>query len=117
MKRTQVYLPEELHEKVRQLSFDQRKSMAQVVRDAVARYVDDKRDSASLPLDDSLELSGSNSGELSGDLSGSEMEELKQNPLYHILGLVSGSHQGEQAGAESGQAARGSEGSSPCGSS
>lgn len=40
MKRTQVYLPEELHEAVRRLAFEQRRSMADLVREAVSAYVE-----------------------------------------------------------------------------
>lgn len=40
MKRTQVYLPEELHETVRRLAFEQRRSMADLVREAVAAYIE-----------------------------------------------------------------------------
>ena len=39
MKRTQIYLPEELHEAVRRIAFEQRRTMADVVREAVAAYV------------------------------------------------------------------------------
>jgi len=92
MKRTQVYLPEELHEKVRQLSFDQRMSMAQVVRDAVTSYVDEKRESAALPWDEEPGLLDLETRGAAQDLSGNELEELKQNPLFHILGMVSSSH-------------------------
>jgi predicted DNA-binding protein len=44
VKRTQIYLPEELHEEVRRLAFEQRRSMADVIREAVAAYMDDNRD-------------------------------------------------------------------------
>ena len=44
MKRTQIYLPEELHEAVRRIAVEQRRSMADVIREAVAAYVDDNRD-------------------------------------------------------------------------
>ena len=46
MKRTQVYLPEELHEAVRRLAFEQRRSMADVVREAVTAYMDQQDDAA-----------------------------------------------------------------------
>lgn len=39
MKRTQIYLPEDLHEAVRRIAFEQRRTMADVVREAVAAYV------------------------------------------------------------------------------
>ncbi|MEA3334460.1 MAG: CopG family transcriptional regulator [Chloroflexota bacterium] len=40
MKRTQIYLPEELHDTVRRIAYEQRRSMADVIREAVSSYVD-----------------------------------------------------------------------------
>lgn len=47
MKRTQIYLPEDLHEAVRRLAFEQRRSMADVVREAVTAYVAEETSSPS----------------------------------------------------------------------
>ena len=57
MKRTQIYLPEELHEAVRRIAFEQRRSMADVIREAVAAYVDDSRDGLPSWPDGQLDLS------------------------------------------------------------
>lgn len=96
MKRTQVYLPDELHEKLRRISYEQRKSMAQVVREAVSAYVGGAQASAPAVWD------GDGDGEVKiiaepealseEDLTPEQLEELKQNPLYHIIGMVSRSH-------------------------
>jgi len=89
MKRTQIYLPEELYEKVRRISYEQRKSMAQVVREAVAAYVVEKQASAPAPTaanrDEDFEIEPISEE----DLTPEELEELKKNPLYHIIGMVS----------------------------
>lgn len=39
MKRTQIYLTEDLYEAVRRLSYEQHRSMADVIREAVAEYL------------------------------------------------------------------------------
>ena len=62
MKRTQIYLPEELHEAVRRIAFEQRRSMADVIREAVAAYVDDSRDGLSSWSDVQLGLSADDHG-------------------------------------------------------
>ncbi|HUW10564.1 MAG TPA: CopG family transcriptional regulator [Anaerolineae bacterium] len=103
MKRTQVYLPEELHEKIRRLSFDQRKSMAQVVRDAVASYVDVRSETTSLSFDDDLKPLGGETRDSMQDLSGRELEELRRNPLYDILGMVSRSYLRDRHESDDGQ--------------
>lgn len=91
MKRTQIYLPEELHEKVRRISFEQRKSMAQVVREAVVAYVVEEQ--ASAPAAPAREENVEDIGEIEPiseeDLTPEELAELKKNPLYHIIGMVS----------------------------
>jgi len=103
MKRTQVYLPEELHETVRQLSFEQRKSMAQLVRDAIASYVDEMRENAPVPWDEDLELLDEETRGAALDISGGELEELKRNPLYCILGMVSASYLSDHYGPDDDQ--------------
>ncbi|MDH7486367.1 MAG: CopG family transcriptional regulator [Anaerolineae bacterium] len=90
MKRTQIYLPEELHEAVRRISFEQRKSMAQVMREAVAAYVVGERANAPSPTyrgerDDDFDIEPISEE----DLTPEELAELKKNPLYHIIGMVS----------------------------
>jgi predicted DNA-binding protein len=44
VKRTQIYLPEELHEVLRRIAFEQRRSMADVIREAVSAYVAEQWD-------------------------------------------------------------------------
>jgi len=87
MIRTQIYLPERLYEEVRRISYEQRKSMAQVVREAVAAYIVEKRATAPAPAseDEDLEIEPISEE----DLTPEELEELKKNPLYHIIGMVS----------------------------
>jgi len=89
MRRTQVYLPEELHERVRRISFEQRKSMAQVVRDAVSLYVDTTESHVPQPWDEELAPLDEPASHPEQDLSPGELERLKQNPLFRIIGLVS----------------------------
>ncbi len=100
MKRTQVYLPDQLHEKLRRISYEQRKSMAQVVREAVSVYMGETQ--ASAPAVGYGYGDGYGDGEVESiaepealseeDLTPEQLEELKQNPLYHIIGMVSRSH-------------------------
>ena len=100
MKRTQVYLPDELHEKLRRISYEQRKSMAQVVREAVSAYVGGAQ--ASAPAagdgdededeDGEVEIIAEPQALSEEELTPEQLEELKQNPLYHIIGMVSPSH-------------------------
>jgi len=96
MKRTQVYLPDELHEKLRRISFEQRKSMAQVVREAVSAYVGGAQ--AGAPAaghgdgDGEVKIIAEPEGLSEEDLTPEQLEQLKQNPLYHIIGMVSQSH-------------------------
>jgi metal-responsive CopG/Arc/MetJ family transcriptional regulator len=100
MKRTQVYLPNELHEKLRRISYEQHKSMAQLVREAVSAYVGETQVSA--PAVGDGDGDGDGYGEVKiiaepqalseEDLTPEQLEELKQNPLYHIIGMVSPSH-------------------------
>jgi hypothetical protein len=55
MKRTQIYLTEDLYEAVRRLSYDEHRSMADVIREAVAVYLTHKEggaQSAGLPAAD-----------------------------------------------------------------
>jgi len=56
MKRTQVYLPDSLHEAVRRISFEQRKSMAQLVREAIAQYVEKDRTDTVVAVDEALRV-------------------------------------------------------------
>lgn len=94
MKRTQVYLPDELHEELRRISYEQRKSMAQVVREAVSAYVGGAQ--ASAPAagdgDGEVEIIAEPEALSEEDLTTEQLEELKQNPLYHVIGMVSRSH-------------------------
>lgn len=49
MKRTQIYLPEDLHEVLRRIAFEQRRSMADVIREAVSAYIDEQYDGLDQP--------------------------------------------------------------------
>jgi hypothetical protein len=97
MRRTQVYLPEELHEKVRRISFEQHKSMAQVVRDAVSLYLESVPGPAPLPGDEEAESFEELVPRPGEELSAGELETLKRNPLFHIIGLVSRSYLRDRA--------------------
>ena len=44
MKRTTIYLTEEQHERLRSLAFDQRTSMAKLIRDAALEILEDVED-------------------------------------------------------------------------
>ena len=44
MKRTTIYLTEEQHERLRNLAFDQRTSMAKLIRDAALEILEDVED-------------------------------------------------------------------------
>jgi len=102
MKRTQVYLPDELHEELRRISYEQRKSMAQLVREAVSAYVGGAQASAPAVGDGNGNGNGDGYEEVEiiaepqalseEELTPEQLEELKQNPLYHIIGMVSPSH-------------------------
>lgn len=79
MKRTQISLPEEMYEAVRRVSYEQRKSMAQIIREALAEYL------APVPLEDKPAM---DDAELEEMFTPEEIEELKKNPLFHIIGMV-----------------------------
>ena len=75
MKRTQVYLPEDLYEEVRRVSYEQKKSIAAVVREALAEYLAvGKAKIEAITEVEKKELSE---------------EELKNHPLYQIIGMCS----------------------------
>jgi predicted DNA-binding protein len=44
LKRTTIFLSEDQHEKLRQLAFDQRTSMAKLLRDAALEIIEDAED-------------------------------------------------------------------------
>ncbi|HEX7364073.1 MAG TPA: DUF6290 family protein [Dehalococcoidia bacterium] len=44
LKRTTIFLTEEQHEKLRRLAFEQRTSMAQLIRDAALEIFEDEED-------------------------------------------------------------------------
>ena len=44
MKRTTIFLTEEQHERLRRLAFEQRTSMAQLLRDAALEILEDEED-------------------------------------------------------------------------
>ena len=75
MKRTQVYLPEDLYEEVRRVSYEQKKSIAAVVREALAEYLAVGK--AKVEAITKVEEKGLSE------------EELKNHPLYQIIGMCS----------------------------
>ncbi len=79
MKRTHIYLPDEIYEEVRRVSHEQRKSMAQVVREALAEYL------IATPVEDGPAVDDVDLEEM---FTPEEIEELKKNPLYQLIGLV-----------------------------
>ena len=44
LKRTTIFLTEEQHERLRRLAFEQRTSMAQLLRDAALKIIEDEED-------------------------------------------------------------------------
>jgi hypothetical protein len=75
MIRTQVYLPEDLYEEVRRVSYERKMSIAGVVREALAEYLlAEKTQVKAVTLEEERELSE---------------EELKNHPLYQIIGMCS----------------------------
>jgi hypothetical protein len=75
MIRTQVYLPEDLYEEVRRVSYERKMSIAGVVREALAEYLlAGKAKAEAVTLEEERELSE---------------EELKNHPLYQIIGMCS----------------------------
>lgn len=75
MIRTQVYLPEDLYEEVRRVSYERKMSIAGVVREALAEYLlTEKAKPRTVTLEEEEELSE---------------EELRNHPLYQIIGMCS----------------------------
>ncbi len=75
MRRTQIYLPEDLYEKLRRVSYEQKKSIAGVVREALAEYLaPEKAKAQAITEAEEKRLSE---------------EELKNHPLYRIIGMCS----------------------------
>jgi hypothetical protein len=93
MKRTQVYLPSSLHEAVRRISFEQRKSMAQLVREAVAQYVERDRTDSAVAVDQALRVEDVLPAALLEPRPSTprEIAELNRNPLYHLIGITDNS--------------------------
>jgi hypothetical protein len=95
MKRTQVYLPDRLHERIRRISFQQRKSMAQVVREAVAAYIQ----GSPVPEGSSWDQDGQSMDALlslpQAEPTPEEIRSLEQNPLFQIIGVASGETSGD----------------------
>ena len=75
MIRTQVYLPEDLYEEVRRVSYERKMSIAGVVREALAEYLlVERAKPKAVTQEEERELSE---------------EELKKHPLYQIIGMCS----------------------------
>jgi plasmid stability protein len=90
MKRTQIYLEEELYERLRRAAYEGRTSMAQVVREALVEYLAEERPAAGEVLAPAAKPSPKEEMMLrEEDLTPEELEELKKNPLYHLIGLYS----------------------------
>lgn len=97
MKRTQIYLKEELYERLRRAAYEGRTSMAQVVREALVEYLAEERPAAGEVLTPAAKPSPKEEMMLrEEDLAPEELEELKKNPLYHLIGLF-GSDKGDIA--------------------
>jgi len=99
MIRTQIYLPERLYEEVRRISYEQRKSMAQVVREAVAAYIVEKRATAPAPAseDEDLEIEPISEEDLTPEEL-EELKELKKNPRRDRDGAATGLSPGRLGG-------------------
>lgn len=96
MKRTQVYLPDRLHERVRRISFQQRKSMAQVVREAVTAYVQGPATGEGASWEDEDPSVETILSLPEADPTPEEISSLEQNPLFQIIGVAA-----SQAGGRS----------------
>ena len=83
MRRTQIYLPEDLYEEVRRVSYERKKSIAGVVREALMEYLAPEKARAQA-------ITGAEERGLSE-------KELKNHPLYRIIGMCSS---GIEDGAE-----------------
>ena len=83
MRRTQIYLPEDLYEKLRRISYERRKSIAGVVREALAEYLAAGKAKAQA-------MTGA-------EEKGLSEKELRNHPLYRIIGMCSS---GIEDGAE-----------------
>ena len=88
MKRTQVYLPDRLHERVRRVSFQQRKSMAQVVREAVTAYVQGSAGTASATWDEDGRPLDAVLDTPQAEPTPEEISSLERNPLFQIIGVA-----------------------------
>lgn len=75
MRRTQIYLPEDLYEKLRRISYERRKSIAGVVREALAEYLAAGKAKAKAITE--------------VEEKGLSEEELRNHPLYRIIGMCS----------------------------
>ncbi len=73
MKRMQLYLPEDTYEELRRQAYEERKSIAGVIREALGQYLVGDQQRAR-PAEASAER------ELTA-------EELQKNPLYQIISL------------------------------
>jgi len=73
MKRMQLYLPEDTYEELRRQAYEERKSIAGVIREALAQYLvgDQQRERPAEAITE-RELTA---------------EELQKNPLYQIISL------------------------------
>jgi len=75
MRRTQIYLPEDLYEELRRVSYEQKKSIAGVVREALAEYLAPEKAKAQAITE--------------AEEKGLSEEALKNHPLYRIIGMCS----------------------------
>jgi len=101
VKRTQVYLPDRLHERVRRISFQQRKSMAQVVREAVSAYVQGPAVGQGSTADEDGQSMDTVLGVPQADPTPEEIKALEQNPLFQIIGMAPGQATGADPLADS----------------
>lgn len=96
MKRTQVYLPEELHAAVRRISYEEHKSMAQVVRDAVAAHVT-RGPTASRETWDKAVVNLGTRPDATSHPTDADAEDSENNPLYEIIALAGDREDGDDA--------------------
>jgi hypothetical protein len=107
MKRTQIYLDDELYETLRRVAFEQRKSVAHVAREAIQRYLAASgqkpapraaREQTAVYTPRAVStrarrlkkprvVRARQATTKTAELTSEELRELEKNPLYHIIGL------------------------------
>ena len=83
MENTRIELPDDLHRQLQRVAYEQGKPVGQIVREALAQYVVERRSTVVVH-----ELPTPAASEEAEPLTAEEPAELEQNPLYQIIGLV-----------------------------